>query len=78
MPDRCIDGTVASCNLSVYFFGCGGSPKVWGRSEAAAGVAGQDFGWGSFAHKNDMIMLFPTMRDACWNMQYTILDYRND
>jgi hypothetical protein len=78
IPKRCYDGTVDQCTLSVYFFGCGGPPKVWDGSEAAAGVAAQPFGWGSFAHSNDMIMLFPTMRDACWNMQYTWLDYGND
>jgi hypothetical protein len=78
MPNRCLDGTVASCQLNVYFGGCGGLPRVFSGSESAARSADQHYGWGGFGHKNDVITVFPMSRDACWNMESTLIGYSND
>jgi hypothetical protein len=63
LPDKCAAGTVAQCHLSVFFQGCGGPAKLGEASEASKGSAHQVFGWSQMAAKNDIVMLFPLMRD---------------
>jgi hypothetical protein len=71
IPTRCSDGTVAQCDLNIYFAGCG-SGGVGENSEKMVTVFDGNYGWGPFAHANDVIMLAPGRRDNCWNMWWDL------
>lgn len=77
VPQRCADGTVESCHLMIYFYGCGGGIRLGEKAEASAGSSMP--GTGAMAHANDQIILMPNKRDGCWNMEYKpVFGYAND
>lgn len=62
VPDKCIDGTVASCNLNVNLGGCGTKTAFF-----RGGPTGFVTGMGPVSHSNNMIVLSVHRRDMCWN-----------
>ena len=68
VPDTCAKGK--KCNLMVILGGCGTKGMFFMGSPI--GFMGQDAGQVPQAVGNDMIILSPGRRDACWNVDTNV------